>query len=256
MIPKIIHYCWFGENQLPELEQNCISTWKKKLPDYEIKLWNESNSDLNSCEYVRQAYENKKYAFVSDFIRIKALYEYGGIYFDTDVEVLKSFDPFLVNNAFLGFENRTCVGTAVIGSEKGISFAKEMLDYYYTHPFVDCNGHLNLTTNVSILNDLLEKKGLIRENKEQIVGDIHVYERSFFFPKKKSEEVFLVTDQTVAIHKMSATWLTKRQKNRGTNKFWINVCRPTLRFFQNICFKLVGEQTTKNIELKIRNILK
>lgn len=99
-IPKIIHYCWFGNNELPEVEKKCLKSWKDKLPDYKILFWNEENSNLFECEYVQQAYDNKKYAFVSDYIRIKALYEYGGIYLDTDVEVLKSFNSLLDQKGF------------------------------------------------------------------------------------------------------------------------------------------------------------
>lgn len=100
MIPKIIHYCWFGNNDLPELEQMCLNTWREKLPDYQIMRWDESNSNLRECDYVSQAYDKKKYAFVSDYVRIKALYEYGGIYLDTDVEVLRSFNEFIENKHF------------------------------------------------------------------------------------------------------------------------------------------------------------
>lgn len=256
MVPKIIHYCWFGGKKLPDLEQKCVSKWKEILPDYQITIWNEENFDLNSCDYVRQAYEHKKYAFVSDYARIKALYEYGGIYLDTDVEVVKSFNPYLGQVAFLGFENRTCVGTAVMACEKGMFFAKEMLDYYHKTPFVDINGNQNLTTNVTLLNKILEDSGMERVNKEQFVKGIHIYEREYFFPKKIDESQFAITENTISIHRMSATWLTKRQKQRGSNKLWINVCRPTLRFLQNCCIKCLGSDRTKMLEIKIRNSLK
>ena len=256
MIPKIIHYCWFGNNDLPELEQMCLNTWREKLPDYQIMRWDESNSNLRECDYVSQAYDKKKYAFVSDYVRIKALYEYGGIYLDTDVEVLRSFNEFIENNAFLGFENRTYVGTAVIACEKNADFAKQMLDYYHSHPFIDASGNQNLTTNVTVLNNILESKGMERINKEQLIGGIHIYERDIFFPKKQSEEEFAITDRTVAIHRMSATWLTKRQKRRGSNKFWINVCRPFLRKCQDLLIRIIGNERTKTLEIKIRNLLK
>lgn len=126
MVPKIIYYCWYGVKKLPELKQKCFESWIKYIPNYEIMLWNESNSDLTSCEYVQQAYDQKKYAFVSDYVRIKALYEYGGIYLDTDVEVLKSFNHLMHSKGFFGFENRTTVGTAVMACEKGSEFAKNV----------------------------------------------------------------------------------------------------------------------------------
>ena len=256
MIPKIIHYCWFGSKELPEVEKRCFETWKKILPDYKIILWNEDNSDLNSCDYVKQAYEHKKYAFVSDYIRIKALCEYGGIYLDTDVEVLKSFDSLMNHKGFLGFENRTTVGTAVMACEAQSDFAKEMVEFYKSHPFVDSNGNQNLTTNVTILNQILERKGMERKNREQIVDGIYILEREYLFPKKVSETEYNTTENTITIHKMSATWLTDRQKKRGSNKIWINVCRPILRFLQNCLIKTIGEKKSKSIEIKIRNLLK
>lgn len=256
MVPKIIHYCWFGGKKLPELEQKCFESWKKHLPDYEIILWDESNSDLHSCEYVQQAYEQKKYAFVSDYIRIKALHEYGGIYLDTDVEVLKSFNHILGAKGFLGFENRTTVGTAVMACEKGSEFTKKMLDYYHTHSFIDKYGNQNLTTNVTVLNSIFESMGLERINKPQIVNDMVIYQREVFFPKKVSDTEFMYSTDTIAIHRMNGSWLTNRQRKRGTNKFWINICRPSLCFIQRCIMLLLGQDITKRIEIKIRNLLK
>lgn len=256
MIPKIIHYCWFGSKELPELEKKCIETWRKVLPDYKIILWNEDNFDINSCDYVRQAYSSKKYAFVSDYARVKVLYEYGGIYLDTDVEMLKTFDPFLNCESFLGFENRTFIGTAVIGVSKNSGFIKKMLNYYYKTPFIDSSGNENLTTNVTLLDNILCSMGLQKNNTRQKVQNIEIYPRSVFYPKKISETVFDITADSVTIHRMNATWLTERQKRRGSNKFWINVCRPILRFIKDIVTSLLGERRTKKIEIKIRNFLK
>lgn len=140
--------------------------------------------------------------------------------------------------------------------EKGADIARQMLDYYHSHSFISFDGTQNLTTNVTILNAILEAKGMIRENRYQIVDNIHIYEREFFFPKKLSETEFAVTDNSVTIHRMSATWLTKRQKKRGSNKLWINVCRPVLRKALNITQKIFGEDKSRIIELKIRNLIK
>ena len=146
-VPKIIHYCWFGPKEIPEMEQKCIASWKKVLPDYKIMFWNEQNFDVNSVPYVREAYEKGKYAFVSDYVRMYALYNYGGVYFDTDVEVLKPLDKFLEDKAFIGFENRTMIGTGIIGAEKHSALFEEMLNYYSNHNFVDDNGNIDTTTN-------------------------------------------------------------------------------------------------------------
>lgn len=256
MIQKVIHYCWFGDKELPEREKYCLKTWKKVLPDYQIKLWNESNSDLSECEYVKQAYEKKYYAFVSDYIRIKMLYQYGGIYLDTDVEVLNKFDHLLNEKAFLGFENRTTIGTAVMACEKGADFAKTMVDYYQSHTFIEKHGSLNLTTNVILLNSILESKGLERVNKPQIVDGIKILERSILFPKKISDENVLLNKETLTIHHMSGSWLTERQKRRGTNKVWLTVVRPVLQHCQNRIRLILGENITRKIELYIRNLLK
>ena len=132
-IPKIIHYCWFGGKELPESAKKCIDSWKRFFPDYKIKEWNESNFDINYCDYTKEAYEAKKWAFVSDVARFKILYENGGFYFDTDVEVIKSFDDIISNGAFMGFENdKKCLVNPGLGLgvEAGNQFYKEMLDLY------------------------------------------------------------------------------------------------------------------------------
>lgn len=255
-IPKLIHYCWFGGKELPTRERLCIESWKKHLKDYKFVLWNEDNSNLDSCNYVRQAYNKKQYAFVSDYIRIKVLYEYGGIYLDTDIEVLKNFDSLLKENAFLGFENRTTVGTAVIACEPGADFAKEMVEYYENHDFVDNNGNLNITTNVVLLNGILESKGMKRVNETQYIDGIRILERSVLFPKKKSENEILKTDETITIHHMSASWLTERQKKRGTNKIWLSTVRPILKRILKLLYTILGEKRAKSVEIYIRNLLR
>lgn len=256
MIPKVVHYCWFGSKELSQLEQYCIETWKKMLPGYEIKLWNETNINVEECDYIKQAYYKGRFAFVSDYARAKVLYEYGGIYLDTDVEVLKELTPFLKNDAVLGFENRTTVGTAVMAFSKGHFVMKKMLDYYREHPFLSGNNTENLTTNVTILNSILEAEGMVRENCFQNVKGIIVYPRDVFFPKKISEKNFNVTDNSCTIHRMNGSWLTVRQKKRGSNKFWINICRPILKSFHKVLTAIAGEKISKRIEVSVRNILK
>ena len=130
MIPKIIHYCWFGGNPLPELAKKCIASWKLYCPDYEIKEWNESNFDLNYCDYVREAYDSKNWAFVSDVARLYALVTEGGIYMDTDVEVIKPLDNLLKYHAVSGFETETTIPTGLIAGEKENPMLKELLYEY------------------------------------------------------------------------------------------------------------------------------
>lgn len=134
-IPKIIHYCWFGKNEMPLKEKECVAGWKKFYPDYEFKIWNEDNFDYNKCIYARQAYERGYYAFVSDYVRAKVLYEYGGIYLDTDVKIIKKL-PNVPEKGFLGFERRKFIGTAVMAAEPESELIAELLDYYEQHEFV------------------------------------------------------------------------------------------------------------------------
>ena len=149
MIPKTIHYIWFGHNEFSDLIKDCIESWKKVMPDYEFVLWNEDNYDINKTLFTKQAYEAKKYAFVSDYARIDILNKYGGIYFDTDVKVLKRFDKFLVLKGFMGFESaKGGVNPGiVIGCEKGCPILGEILQEY-DKPFIKKNGEYDYTTIV------------------------------------------------------------------------------------------------------------
>ncbi|MBQ7544534.1 MAG: hypothetical protein IJT02_06275 [Synergistaceae bacterium] len=140
MIPKVIHYCWFGGKPLPELAQKCLASWEKFCPDYEIVRWDESNFNVNCCDYVREAYEAKKWAFVSDYARLKVLVDNGGVYMDTDVEVIKPLDEFLVHEAFSGFESEKAIPTGIMACEKGFAPFAEMLADYHTRHFYRRGG--------------------------------------------------------------------------------------------------------------------
>jgi hypothetical protein len=193
MIPKKIHYCWFGGNSLPESFQICLESWKKYLPDYEIIKWNESNFDLNSCEYVRLAAEQKHWAFVSDYARALALYEHGGIYMDIDVEVKLPFDEFLQHRAFSGFEIKGSPFTAVWGSEKGHPWPKKVVDFY------EQKNNFDLTTNTVFVSDLLINEYKIDPNRDelQFLDDgIVIYPSTYFcldLPKNYATHHFIGT---------------------------------------------------------------
>ena len=145
MIPKIIHFCWISENaSYPDIVVDCINSWKKILPDYEIKEWNQNNFDMNICSFVKEAYENKKYAFVSDYMRLYVLNKYGGIYLDTDVKVLKSFNTLLNNKAFIGFESKKVLATCLLATEKNNPIFEEMLLNYKNRHFIQSDGSLDL----------------------------------------------------------------------------------------------------------------
>lgn len=213
MIPKIIHYCWFGGKPLPPLAQKCIASWKKYCPDYELKLWNEESFDLNSNPYAREAYDAKKFAFVTDYVRLWALYQYGGIYMDTDVEVLKPLDRFLIHPAFSGFESPTGIPTGIMASEKDGVWAREELKYYDDHHFIRPDGAPDLTTNVEIITNSLVSRGFQLNNEYQdFKGIIHMYPTEYFCPKRPGDAFINVTENTYTIHHFDGSWMPPKQK--------------------------------------------
>lgn len=215
MIPKIIHYCWFGRGQMPDLAIKCIESWKKYLPDYEIKEWNEDNFNLNMYPYVREAYDNRKFAFVTDVVRLHALYTEGGIYMDTDVEVLKSLDPFLQHTAFSGFEDDMHIPTGIMASEKGGKWAKENLAYYDNKHFVKGDGTLDLTTNVITLTNYMLPLGLKQNNTYQDFPDlITFYPKDYFCPKSYDDGKIYLTNRSVTIHHFAGSWHSSKDKIR------------------------------------------
>ena len=181
MIPKKIHYCWFGKGKMPELALKCIESWRVNLPDYELKEWNENSFDINSNFYVKEAYESRKFAFVTDYVRLYALYTEGGIYMDTDVEVLKNLDPFLDLPAFSGFEDNVHIPTGIMAAEKGSVWAGWQLKYYDDRHFLLPDGTLDLTTNVEIIGRLMGEKGFIlRNGLYNFQNIITIFPRDYF----------------------------------------------------------------------------
>lgn len=211
MIPKVIHYCWFGGRPLPESALRCIASWRRFFPDYEIREWNEGNFDVNSIPYTAQAYAAGKYAFVSDYARFKILYENGGLYFDTDVEVIKSFDDILARGAFMGCELAAPEGGANpglgLGVAPGLGLYKELLDRYEALEFVREDGNLNLTTIVTYTTDLLVEHGLKPSNEIQSVAGINIYPKEYFCPLDNNTGKLDITQSTHSIHWYSKTWV-------------------------------------------------
>lgn len=179
MIPKIIHYCWFS---YPPDVLACFESWKKFLPDYEIKLWNAKNFDVSICPYVQEAYNERKFAFASDYVRLYVLYKYGGIYLDSDIEVLKSFDSILDNKAFTGFEAPRHIAAWIFGSEAGNPIFKEFLDYYNDRHFIIARGVYDMTPNPVPITNTLVKHGLKLNNELQHLENITVYPTDYFAP--------------------------------------------------------------------------
>lgn len=218
---KTIHYCWFGRNPKSKLILKCIESWKKHCPDYEIKEWNEDNFDVNCCDYVREAYEAKKWAFVSDYCRFYVLYNYGGVYLDTDVELLKSLDG--LERAFVGFENADhCNSGLIRGAEKGDIICKQMLDSYQSDHFIKEDGSMNLITVCIRETDILCTFGLQRTNTLQTVCNTTVYPTEFFNPIDFETGKFHTTSKTVSIHHYAASWESKKSRFRGKAFQFIN----------------------------------
>ena len=208
MIPKIIHYCWFGRGEKPELAVKCMESWKKYLSGYEVKEWNEDNFDISRNQYVREAYENRKFAFVTDYVRLYAIYTEGGIYMDTDVEVVGDYDRFLHHHAFSGFETDGNVPTGMMAAEKGSMWAKDLLDQYQNRVFLLPDGSFDMTTNTTVITDYMLDKGLILNNQFQdFPGLCTMYPADFFCPKDHRTGIIRCTKNTVCIHHFAGSWL-------------------------------------------------
>lgn len=209
-IPKIIHYCWFGGNPLPELAQKCIASWRKFCPDYEIKEWNEKNYDVRKITYTAQAYDAKKYAFVSDYARFDILYKNGGIYLDTDVELIKPLDELLKNGAFCGVEQPGALATGLgIGSYAGSPIFREILDSYQSDKFINADKTYNLKTVVVRVSDIFKKYGFSNTEEIQEIAGFKIYPKEYFCPKSILTGELSITSDTYSIHHFDASWITE-----------------------------------------------
>lgn len=197
MIPKKIHYCWLSGEHYPDLIEKCLESWKKTLIDYEFVLWNTNSIDINSNLWLKQAYENKKYAFAADYIRFYALYHYGGIYLDADVEVLKKFDDLLSQKQFLGEEVGGDIEAAVMGAEKGLDWVKDCLDYYTNRPFINDCGSFDTRPVPLLVNDIISKR------------NIEIKPFYFFSPKDYNIGKINLNNESYCIHHFDGKWLKK-----------------------------------------------
>ena len=210
-IPKRIHYCWFGGQPLSADAQAMIATWRRFCPDYEIIEWNESNFDINENDYVREAYEAKKWAFVTDYVRLKALYEQGGFYMDTDVEVVKSLDPLRVYDAVSGYESETCIPTGTIGACRDNEWIGMLLRDYDNRHFVQLDGSYDTTTNVVVITRLtsqrycLELDGTIK----QFGNNMILLPFEYLCAKNYQTGKVMRTDNTYTIHHFNGSWLSE-----------------------------------------------
>lgn len=208
-IPKIIHYCWFGKKEKPEIVKNCIESWNNKLDGYEIKEWNEENFDINSNIFVKQAYKAGKFAFVSDYVRLFALYNYGGIYMDTDVEIYKTFDDYILENeSFWGFEEKNYIATSTIGAKRGNKLIKQFLDSYREKEFIKEDGKIDTLTNVAIVTQLIKELGIKLDGSYQkIDGLATIYPQEYFSPYDYINCYMKKSENTYTVHYFYKSWL-------------------------------------------------
>lgn len=245
IIPKKIHYCWFGGKDIPAQYGEYIKSWQKFFPDYEIIRWDESNFNLDSCKYVRQAYDNKYWAFVSDYARFKILYEEGGIYFDVDVEVIKTLSDIIVKGSYMGFE-MDLWGNVSVASGLGLAFpsknlfVKKILDYYENRDFL-INGHPDTNNNVCVIvTEILKDKGLnVKTNEIQVVDGVYIYPSDYFCPIDFFSHKTNITHNTRTIHHYADTWGSEYEKENNENvskfiKFFGRKMGPRVWYICNI----------------------
>lgn len=208
-IPKTIHYCWFGRNPKPKLAKKCIKSWKKYCPDYEIIQWNEDNFDISSAPiYVRQAYEAKKWAFVTDYVRLWVVYEHGGIYLDTDVELKKHLDSLLEYAAYFGFEDGQYIATGLgFGAEKNTPLLKEIMDDYDGIPFVLEDGSFDTKPCPRRNTEVFLRYGLRQDDSMQILqGNVLILPSVYLCPIEYWSGTKQLSKDTISVHWFSASW--------------------------------------------------
>ncbi len=214
-IPKIIHYCWFGGNEVPEKDRRCIESWKKYCPDYEIIQWNEQNYDVTQNQYMKEAYESGRWAFVTDYARLDIVYRFGGVYLDTDVEIIRSFDELLELNGFAGIEKGTkylALGLG-FGAVEGNLLIKELRDIYATRHFIE-DGEIDLTPNPQIMTEYINDQysGILRDEKIEIQDGFFIYPTEYFCPQDYDTGKTVITQKTFSIHHYHDSWKTPQEK--------------------------------------------
>ena len=231
MIPKVIHYCWFGRAEKPRLAEKCIASWKKFCPDFEIIEWNEDNFDIKSYPYAKYCYENKKWAFLSDFVRLVVVYEHGGIYFDTDVEVIKPIQELLIYEAFYGFENENSINTGLgfgaIPKHKTVSAMIQK----YNELKVDQEGAYPLVVCPTLNTNALLPMGLLLNGEFQQIEGTAILPIDYLNPYDDPTGRLHKTVNTVSIHWYSKSWMNKKKIIRSM------LTKPFHRIFGKDCFK-------------------
>jgi len=212
-IPKVIHYCWFGKGKMPKLAEKCLNSWKKFCPDYKIVCWNEENFDVTENRYACEAYEAKKWAFVSDYVRLKVLYNEGGIYLDTDVELIKPLDDLICDRGYMGFDDNGIISTGLgFACEKGNELVGKLLKDYEDIPFVLPDGSFDITPCPIRNTKTMEGLGFDTSCKDQIFMGIHMLPEDYLCPMKYYTGKKVITKNTYSIHHFCASWTSKTSK--------------------------------------------
>lgn len=256
-IPKIIHYCWFGRGELPKLALKCIESWKTNLPDYQIVRWDEDSFDIESNLFVRQAYEARKFAFVSDYVRLYALYTQGGVYMDTDVQVLKPLDRFLHHEAFSGFETPKRIPTAVLGAQAGSGIIRDFMSYYDDRPFIKPDGNMDITTNVTIITEYCSTRGFVPNNRYQIFDGFALYPQNVFCPLNWTPDHSGIVDRPIpeeshAVHHFAGSWLTEKEIRRSKSFAWRHFGKP-IGFALRMTRTVLGDKNYAKLKQKYGN---
>ena len=248
-IPKIIHYCWFGGQPLPKSAEKCIKSWQKFCPDYEIRRWDESNFDVNCNEYCKFCYENKKWAFLTDYIRLKVVYDNGGVYLDTDVELLKNLDDLVKNGAYMGFEDDQAIATGLgFAGEKGHEFIGENMRYYEElTDFSQLRSCPIITTELLGVYGLKENNGTIQE-----VAGMKLYPPEYLCPKNERTGLTEKTKNTYSIHHFDASWFEKSWKENQTRRWKQEKKRYIIHAPNRMLRRLLGEQKYEKLKQWLR----
>lgn len=212
MIPKVIHYVWFGGNPLTPLAERCIASWRELCPDYEIVRWDESNFDDGGNRYFHEAISVRKWAFASDYARLKVLVENGGIYMDTDVQVLKPLDRFLEEEAFSGFEAKDRIPTGLMACRESFPLFEKLLGDYDDRRFIGSDGRPDLTTNVTLIMQACLEEGLVLNGEKQTVAGFTLYPQDWFCPKDWLTKEVNLTENSHAIHHFDGSWAGRSTK--------------------------------------------
>ena len=255
-IPKKIHYCWFGYGEKSELVKRCIASWKQFCPDYKIIEWNEQNYDVKKNEYMHQAYQAQRWGFVSDFARLDIVYQHGGIYLDTDVELVKNLDTLLEADGFFGFERP--VGPTDLymvnsgqgfGACAGNAVVLKMLEAYKSRQFIRQDGTIDLTTCPTYNTEVLKTLGLQTDNTPQKICGVRIYPAEYFCPLSWRNKKCVITKNTYSIHHFNASWLSDREKRRRKSTrqvdYFIHIPNMLLK-------RILGESKYNSIKKKFK----